>query len=163
MKNSSLGQGLILFLVSLVFSLGYNAVRNDGLPLVAVKEIVRSQDVSDVDAFLADTTFFTAPRMIDLALARELFDRGVTFVDARDDEEYRAGHIRGALNLPTVELVALLSPDDPVVAYCSGEGCASSLELAETLMLDWGFSRVFVFEGGWPQWESAGYPAEVGR
>ncbi|MFQ6616576.1 MAG: rhodanese-like domain-containing protein [Fidelibacterota bacterium] len=163
MKNSSWGQGLILVLVSLVFSFGYNGIRNNGLKLIAVKEVVQGDRVSDVESFLSDTAAFLAPRFIDLALARELYDRGIVFVDARDEEEFLAGHIQGALNLPVVELAARLSPDDPLVAYCSGEGCKSSLQLAETLMLDWEFTRVFVFEGGWPEWKSAGYPADVGQ
>ena len=51
--------------------------------------------------------------------------------------------------------------DDPVVTYCSGGECDLSMDLANELMgEDWGFSRVFVFDGGLPQWIEAGYPIE---
>lgn len=164
MRNSSIGQAFILLLLSLIFAFGYNGIRRDGLQLVAVKDIVRSDDVSDVDIFLSDTAFFVAPRMLDLALAKQLYDRGVVFVDARDQEEYRNGHIAGSLNGSVVQLASRLGQDDPVVVYCSGEGCNESLNLAETLMMpDWGFTRVFVFDGGWPEWKAAGYPAEEVR
>ena len=47
------------------------------------------------------------------------------------------------------------------MTYCSGGECDLSMDLANELMgEDWGFSRVFVFDGGLPQWIEAGYPVE---
>ena len=51
----------------------------------------------------------------------------------------------------------LLPLDREIVCYCSGFGCEESIELAEKLRLD-GFSRIYVFLGGWPEWSEAGLP-----
>lgn len=163
MTISHLRQSLIILGVSFLFGLGYNAVRSDGnrIKFIAVKEIVKSEDVSDIDSLLAESTVFATPVLIDLELAKQLYDRGLTFIDSRDEEEFRTGHIAGALNLSIVQITSQFSHDDPLVTYCSGEGCVLSIELSEQLMLDWEFTKVFVFEGGWPEWNAAGYPVEA--
>lgn len=147
--------------MSFIFALGYNAVRTDGIPLRAQKDIVTGDDIATVDSLLADTTILTTPVMVDLDLAKRMYDRGVVFIDARDEEEFRGGHIERALNMSVVQLASQLPPHQPVVIYCSGESCELSWELSETLMIDWGFTRIFVFEGGWPEWVQAGYPTKA--
>ena len=47
---------------------------------------------------------------------------------------------------------------DLYIIYCSGGECSLSLDLADILFFDNGFENVFVFEGGLPEWEEAGYP-----
>ena len=91
-----------------------------------------------------------------------MYDRGILFIDARDEEEFAEGHIKGAtVALSTPELVQL-TPDRsaPIVTYCGGGECDVSMELATLLMNDWDYERIFVFKGGWPEWKAAGYPAE---
>ena len=90
------------------------------------------------------------------------------FVDSRDREEFKEGHIPGAISLPSMEFdqhgplfMELVSLDTIIVTYCSGKGCDSSMELAE-LLLDSGYRKVKVFYGGWQQWKDAGYPIEKG-
>lgn len=46
-----------------------------------------------------------------------------------------------------------------LVVYCNGYGCPDSRETAEKL-LSAGFGRVFVYEGGFPEWKEAGLPTE---
>ena len=48
-----------------------------------------------------------------------------------------------------------------IVAYCDGGDCTLSLELAKMLM-DQGFTRVEVFESGFPAWKKAGNPVNKG-
>ena len=160
MKTSPIGQSLIILLIAFIFGFGYNAIRNDHLPLIAVKEIISIEEISDIDSLLSETTFLTAPMMIDLDLAKKFFDRNIVFVDARDESEYQEKHISGAFYGSVVQLLSTVSINDPIVIYCSGEGCVESMVLAENMMLDWNFIKVFVFEGGWPEWEAAGYPTE---
>lgn len=88
------------------------------------------------------------------------------FVDARSAEEFRAGHIPGALLLPldafeeTVSSWTNLIPADTLlITYCSGEGCESSTDVA-ALLVEEGYSQVKVFFGGWEHWKRAGYPVE---
>lgn len=60
----------------------------------------------------------------------------VTVLDVRPREEYRAGHIPGALSIPVGELKARLRElpkDREVVAYCRGPYCVMALEAVELL------------------------------
>jgi len=160
--NTSMGQTAIILAVSFVFSFGFNMVRNDGLPFIATKQIIEGGQ-STADSLLAETTLLFQPVMIDLAIAKVFYDRGVLFIDARDDKEYREGHITGSKLAPANpgDIKRWATEDDPVVTYCSGGECDLSMSLANELMgEDWGFARVFVFDGGLPQWIEAGYPVE---
>src|SRR5215475_2929289 len=52
--------------------------------------------------------------------------RGVVVLDVRPDEEFRAGHIPGAVGIPVEELADRLAelPDDgQIIAYCRGAYC----------------------------------------
>ncbi|MDP6577575.1 MAG: rhodanese-like domain-containing protein [Candidatus Marinimicrobia bacterium] len=160
--NTAMGQSAIILAVSFVFSFGFNMVRDDGLPLIATKQIIEGGQ-STADSLLAETTLLFQPVMIDLAIAKSFYDRGVLFIDARDDKEFREGHIAGSKLAPANpgEILRWATEDDPVVTYCSGGECDLSMNLANELMgEDWGFARVFVFDGGLPQWIEAGYPVE---
>jgi rhodanese-related sulfurtransferase len=106
---------------------------------------------------------------LDTAQAKEKWDEGVTFVDARAEDFYRyQGHIRGAISLPVLEFDTrfpevkdrLPSPEEEIVCYCSGFGCEESTELAHKLV-EKGYRAVYVYEGGWPGWSEAGFPSEV--
>jgi rhodanese-related sulfurtransferase len=109
------------------------------------------------------------PVEVELAMAKRLFDAGAAlFLDARDAPEYEAGHIPGALHLTRNDvlaepgrLAALPARDRPVVTYCEGGACESSLDLARTLV-EAGYRRVLVFSGGMPEWSAAGHPVERG-
>ncbi|HIB58412.1 MAG TPA: rhodanese-like domain-containing protein, partial [Candidatus Marinimicrobia bacterium] len=82
------------------------------------------------------------------------------FIDARDEEEFAEGHIKGAILAPSTPELVQLFPDrsSPIVTYCSGGDCDVSMELAEQLMFDWEYERIFVYLGGWPEWKAKGYP-----
>jgi len=160
--NSPAGQITILLAISILFSFGFNAIRIDGLSLIASKHIVQGGR-SAADSLLSETTMLFQPLMIDLSIAKEFFDRGVLFVDARDEKEFRDRHIAGAKLAPANpgEILRWTTADDPVVTYCGGGECDLSMALAVELMdEDWAFSRVFVFDGGLPQWMDAGYPVD---
>ena len=59
-------------------------------------------------------------------LLRRVKKGEVTVLDVRPAEEYRAGHLSGALSVPMTELTARLRElpkDQEVVAYCRGPYC----------------------------------------
>lgn len=123
---------------------------------------------------LADQGIYAQPTegqlMVDLAHARQAFTQGHTiFLDARHAWVYEEGHISGAVNIPLGHFerdiqkrLAHLPRDTPIITYCSGAACHSSETLARLLVERFGFVQVQVLAGGWPAWEEAGYPAEVG-
>lgn len=107
------------------------------------------------------------PVQIGLGSLRRYFDADAALiVDARDPEEYAAGHIPGAVNLPYDEVISnpslietLRSGGRPIVTYCGGEGCEVSLGVAEELCAA-GHARVAVYVGGFPEWVESGNPVE---
>jgi rhodanese-related sulfurtransferase len=112
------------------------------------------------------TTAAVLPPVLTYAEARSLFDAGtVLFVDARPPFDFGLGHIRGAVNLPlkdfdqSREILQLIPRDQPLVTYCDGEDCNSSVMLAAKLDSA-GYKSVRVFFGGWKEWSARHLPVE---
>jgi rhodanese-related sulfurtransferase len=111
----------------------------------------------------------TGPLKVELATFKKLYDAGAVFViDARDAEEYTDGHIKGALGLSYNDAMAepdkvkkLEAEGKPFVVYCSGGDCELSMNLAK-LMVENGKRKVLVYEGGFPEWQGAGYAVSKG-
>jgi adenylyltransferase/sulfurtransferase len=81
-----------------------------------------------------------------------------TLLDVREREEYREGHLDGALSLPRGFLeirVEEAVPDKstPIIAYCAGG--VRSLIAARTLK-DMGYENVVSMAGGYTAWKNAG-------
>lgn len=87
----------------------------------------------------------------------------VTLIDVRPAEEYRTGHIPGAISMPLDELEQHL-PSIPrrrdVVAYCRGPYCVLAIEAA-TLLRARGF-RAFRLEAGVQDWRARGKRVAAG-
>ncbi|RII26380.1 MAG: rhodanese-like domain-containing protein [Geobacter sp.] len=110
------------------------------------------------------------PLPLGLMQVKEFHDRKeAVIVDARDGATFTAGHITGAVSLPLGEADARLAefakrypPTTLLVVYCNGYDCHDSHNLAAKLIAA-GYTTVFVFEGGFPEWEAAGYPVTGGK
>jgi rhodanese-related sulfurtransferase len=95
--------------------------------------------------------------------AVKLIKRGAVLLDVRPPNEFAAGHLRGAVNIPVDELPGRLSElprDQRIITYCRGEYCLFADEAAE-LLRGKGFD-VARLEGGWPEWQTEGRPVQVG-
>jgi len=94
-------------------------------------------------------------------LLRRMRDGLVTLIDTRPEEEFVAGHLPGAINLPLSEFKRRLR-DLPrgreIVAYCRGPYCVLSYEAVAELRKR-GF-KAFRLEEGYPQWKAAGLPTQ---
>ena len=91
-------------------------------------------------------------------LLRRVRDGEVTVLDVRPSEEYRAGHIPGALSVPVSELKARLRElpkDREIVAYCRGPYCVMALE-AVLLLRAKGFEAQRM-EQGVVDWRARGW------
>ena len=85
----------------------------------------------------------------------------VTVVDVRPKEEYEAGHLRGAIDVPLAEMeqrLVDLPREREVVAYCRGPFCALSFEAVARLR-EKGYTARRL-ETGFPEWKVAGLPVE---
>jgi rhodanese-related sulfurtransferase len=104
---------------------------------------------------------------VTLDQARAYFEAGTAlFADARPAEAYRAGHIRGAMNLDPNEFdtwsenfFSQFPADTLIIAYCDGERCPLSTELAEKLIA-LGYEKVLVLKNGWSLWNAAHLPTD---
>lgn len=93
------------------------------------------------------------------ALLAELSTGQVVLLDVRPEEEFEAGHLPEAINIPLAQLERMLSKlpkDKDIVAYCRGPYCVLSHEAVQRLR-QLGYS-VRRFEEGFPEWKAAGLP-----
>ena len=108
---------------------------------------------------------YSSITFISLAEAEELFaTQKALFIDSRSREDYRAGHILQARNIPfetSKERKDLNVPSLPLegtlVVYCDGSECQSSVELAKRLH-ERDFKDIRVFFDGWAEWVREGLP-----
>ena len=96
-------------------------------------------------------------------LLKRVKDGVATVLDVRPVEEYRAGHIPGAMSVPLQELefmLARLPKDQEIVAYCRGPYCVLSVQAVE-LLNEKGFHAVRLEEGV-HDWRAMGLPVASG-
>jgi rhodanese-related sulfurtransferase len=96
--------------------------------------------------------------------AVRLANSGALLLDVRDSQEYEAGHIIEARNLPAAELGAKAETlkkykEKPVIVYC--ESGAASGAAARTLR-DSGFNKVVTLRGGLQSWRQDNLPLVKG-
>jgi rhodanese-related sulfurtransferase/DNA-binding MarR family transcriptional regulator len=112
-----------------------------------------------VEAYLVDRDVLEAVDATELM--KRLTAGSVVVLDVRPEEEYRAGHIPGAISVPVHTLEAALQTlprDREIVAYCRGPYCVFSDE-AVALLRSRGY-RARRLRQGLPDWRAGGMPVE---
>ena len=148
-------QVILIITCSLVIGILFNFLRPAGIPIIA-KQINGFSDNYQIDEFIIE--------IIDLKIAKRFFYDNVLFIDARDDISFSEGHITGAI-LSTLynEMVDNIfinhGFNEPFVVYCDDAECGLSEDLAYHLQAE-GFTKIYVFSGGWNQWLTAKLPIE---
>jgi rhodanese-related sulfurtransferase/DNA-binding transcriptional ArsR family regulator len=106
--------------------------------------------------------YFVEHGAMEAVAAEELLRRvragEVTVLDVRPADEYRAGHIAGAISIPVAELKARLkelTKDREVVAYCRGPYCIMAVEAVDLLRKK-GF-KAHRIEQGVADWRARGW------
>ncbi|PLA73773.1 ArsR family transcriptional regulator [Hydrogenovibrio sp. SC-1] len=82
-------------------------------------------------------------------------NQNYTLLDVRPEDEFAAGHLPNAINIPIETLthnLAALSPQTPLIIYCRGPYCMWSQQAVETL-LSQGFNAKRLIEG-YPEWHA---------
>lgn len=164
LAKTLLEMGLIVSL-SLVTALLVNSLSPRGIALMGQWDVNRGviSAVSKNDAVVHKREI---QRVAD---AHAIYMSGdALFVDARDDDSYAEGHIKGAAHLFVYEydmrieafLAAWPERERLIVTYCSGRECEDSHMLAQYLE-DEGYTNVKVFTDGFPAWEKEGLPIEA--
>jgi rhodanese-related sulfurtransferase len=92
--------------------------------------------------------------------ARRASGTAPVVIDVRTPEEYAAGHIPGALNIPFDQVADRISEVDAphgVALYCM---VGPRARKGETALLSVGYTSVLHLEGGLAAWLAAGLPVE---
>lgn len=135
------------------------------LALMAALFDVGKRNLAEADRILRD--YFIARDSMEPVTRNDLLQRTrdglVMVLDVRPADEFAAGHLPGAVNIPLKDLEARLAELDPsqeIVAYCRGPYCILSFEAVAKLRAK-GF-RVRRLEDGLPEWRAAGLPLVTG-
>ncbi|MCG2830939.1 MAG: rhodanese-like domain-containing protein [Desulfobacteraceae bacterium] len=100
---------------------------------------------------------------VPVSIAKELFDEGgYIFLDVRTANEFKMGHIPGAIHIERGLLEFKINNQIPdknaqIVVYCKVGGRGS---LAAHTLVRMGYTNVVNIEDGWVAWEKSGYPVE---
>ncbi len=151
--NTFIKQAIYIIICSVVVGILFNLLRPAGISIIA-KPISKFSDNYRIDEFIIE--------IIDLKIAKKFYYDDVLFIDARNDISFNEGHITGAISsTPYNEMVDKifnnLGFNELFVVYCDDAECGLSEDLAYQLQAE-GFSKIYVFSGGWNQWLTAKLP-----
>jgi rhodanese-related sulfurtransferase len=96
--------------------------------------------------------------------ADRVAERDVVLLDVRTPEEFAAGHLQGATNLPLAaedfgDRITGLDPDTTYAVYCrTGARSQQAMEL----MREAGIEEVYDLDGGITAWTKSGRPTVTG-
>lgn len=163
-SGSSWSEAGRISLLSLLLALTYNFFSPHRVPLIyEPHQVIQAQDSAT-----AGDTAAVEPLAVDLPQAEQLFHGGkALFIDARHEDEFLLGHIKGAISLPLDTLdknparLRAIPKDALIVTYCSGEECALSTDLGFKLAA-LGYRNVRIFFSGWLEWQRVKLPVETG-
>lgn len=101
---------------------------------------------------------------VDVAAARERLTTNL-ILDVREPNEFAAGHLPGAVNIPRGVLEFQIGghpafqgkQQAPTVVYCQGGGRSA---LATQVLQQMGYSAVVSMAGGFKAWAESGLPVE---
>ncbi len=142
----------------------YSIAGDSVVNLLKLLKSVSEQHLADVSQLVS--TYLTVRDELEPVAREVLLERvkqGLVMVlDIRPEEEYAAGHLPGAINIPPDKLEQRLMALDitqEVVAYCRGPHCVFAFKAVEQLR-EKGVSACRL-EDGFPEWKSAGLPVEL--
>ena len=139
----------------------YRVAERDVVDLLMAVRHTAERGVAEIDKIVQ--SYFHARDSLEPVSHEDLADRlrdgVVTLIDVRPGEEFAAGHIPGAVNIPLDELprrLGELPADRAVIAYCRGPYCVFAFEAVAALRAKGYDARRLV--DGYPQWWAARRP-----
>lgn len=154
-------QAAALVAIASIVAFAHNAVNRNG-----INPLKRPLRVPVVHGDVVDSLHAEAIRVIGLEEARNFVESGGRVIDARTKEFYDEGHLPGAILFDYYQLgtycdrvLPLLSWDELIMVYCSDRSCEDSELLAKELF-SFGYRKLFLFKGGFAEWQAAGLPVE---
>jgi len=142
----------------------YSLAGDDVIELQSALRHTAERHIAEVDRIVAG--YFNECDSLEPVSRKELLERAngglVTVLDVRPPEEFQAGHIPGAVNLPLGELenrLGELPEGSEIIAYCRGPYCVLAFEAVAELRKK-GFDARRL-EEGYPEWKASGLPVET--
>ncbi|MCW8829756.1 MAG: metalloregulator ArsR/SmtB family transcription factor, partial [Gammaproteobacteria bacterium] len=137
----------------------YSISGDDVLELLGVLRQVAERHLAEVEQLV--NTYLTSRDGLEPLAREELLERArdglITVLDVRPPEEYAAGHLPGAVNIPLAELEEHLDELDPqheVIAYCRGPHCILAFDAVARLR-ERGL-KARRLQDGYPEWKMSG-------
>lgn len=141
----------------------YRVSGDDIIELMDILRKVAQQRIAEVERLI--NSFLVVKDDLEPIPREELLERArdnlVTVIDVRPAEEFAAGHVAGATNVPLSDLEKYLDRfdrDQEIVAYCRGPHCVLAFDAVATLRDNGYLARRL--KDGYPEWKSAGLPVE---
>jgi rhodanese-related sulfurtransferase/biotin operon repressor len=141
----------------------YRLAGDEVVGLLSAMSRVGETYVAEVERIVR--LYFAQKDSLEPVKAEDLLERVrkglVTVLDVRPAEEYAAGHLPGAVNIPVNALgkrLRELPKRLEVVAYCRGPYCLMSYDAVAMLRKKGLKARRL--EAGLPEWRLAGFPIE---
>jgi ArsR family transcriptional regulator len=141
----------------------YRITDDSVLRLLASLSAVSERHVAEADRIMRG--YFHERDSLEPVLRDDLLTRIkdglVTVLDVRPEDEFVAGHVPGAINMPLAQLRKRLDElprDQEIIAYCRGPWCVLAFE-AVALLRESGHEARRL-DGGLPEWRLAGLPVQ---
>ncbi|MDY6863759.1 MAG: rhodanese-like domain-containing protein [Thermodesulfobacteriota bacterium] len=136
----------IIILVGSLLGIGYNLIYSGGVKVFAryshKEEILKKNEID----------------FINIHEIRIFFEESLAqFIDSRDEEEFKKGHLPGAINLPLHKFdeyfsrfAGKIEQDRFLIIYCD-KGCDSKIFVADKLLTKGIRNKIFLMEDGWEE------------
>jgi rhodanese-related sulfurtransferase len=117
---------------------------------------------ADAPMAIAGATTVDADGVIELILAKP----ELVVIDARKPADYAAGHIEGAVNLPSDGIDAqnlarvANDKDTPLLFYCNGVRCGRAADAARRA-IEAGYRQVYYYALGMAEWQERALPLAI--
>jgi len=141
----------------------YSISSDDIIVLLNTLRVVAERHIAEVEQLI--NTYLNIKDSLEPIPRDELIKRVrddlVIVLDVRPSEEYAAGHVPGAVNIPFDELeqrLNELNSGKEIVAYCRGPHCILAFDAVAHIRQQGLQARRL--EDGYPEWKTAGLPVE---
>ena len=142
-KNKILKEIVIIVSISILTGLIYNSINDQQIPIIFHPYI------------------FGNDNQLTIAEIKNIHkNKEALFIDARTIEEYKEGHIPGAINIPAglvrikkMDMLNQIPKDLQIIVYCEDSQCHMADRLAKEMQY-LKFTSVTVFRGGWEEWNA---------
>ncbi len=160
---------IFVIAISLIFGFLFNYLSETPLELIRHKKEITFVQDEDLNKTVEQSKEDNSDknRAVNTRQAFKMFkSKNITFIDARDEWDFAAGHIKGAINIPEYNFESIynkysdMNKSKGIIVYCGSKDCNLAERVADKLKLK-GFKEVYIYLDGWEVWHERNYPIEI--